>query len=304
LEDDLNCYVMIGVLTLPLSVRQSTKKSVKETSDETVTQVKMNEGGEITKVSTSASHNTKLSGPVDVKLASKSPLADLDYTTASNPWLQADTSKLAKQSRKANKAQGKTEDKAEMLVSKLKKNQKSKQLDAEDDVEIDLDNVLTIAQAKSKNAEAKHKATKQSPTSAKKAAPADDTFASDDDGDDDDGDVDSGMVHTKNPLAFTQRELVEQAFANDNVVQEFEDEKREIMEEDTPKDQDLTLPGWGAWGGKGLKDRKNVVIKKALPGEGVAANKRKDAKLGNVIISEKRSKKVNICFLLYACISI
>jgi U3 small nucleolar RNA-associated protein 14 len=102
------------------------------------------------------------------------------------------------------------------------------------------------------------------------------------------------MTHAKNPLAFTQRELVEQAFANDNVVQEFEEEKREAMEEDAPKDQDLTLPGWGAWGGKGLKDRKNVVVKKALPGEGVTASKRKDAKLGNVIISEKRIKKVRL----------
>ncbi|KAJ2962821.1 hypothetical protein NQZ79_g2114 [Umbelopsis isabellina] len=290
-KDDKYAQVANNPGRMMFGIGKSTKKNVKETNDETMAQVKMNEAGEVTKVSTSASHNTKLSGPVDVKLPSKSPLADLDDSTTSNPWLQADTSKLAKQSRKANKAQGKTEDKAEMLVSKIKKNQKSKQQNAEDDIEINLDNVLTIAQAKSKNAEIKQKTAKQASTPAKKAVSADDTFASDDDGDDDDADVDGGMVHSKNPLAFTQRELVEQAFANDNVVQEFEDEKREIMEEDTPKDQDLTLPGWGAWGGKGLKDRKNVVIKKALPGEGVAANKRKDAKLGNVIISEKRSKK-------------
>jgi U3 small nucleolar RNA-associated protein 14 len=238
-----------------------------------------------------------MSGPVDVKLPSKSPLADLDNSTASNPWLQADTSKLAKQSRKANKAQGKTDDKAELLISKLKKNQKSKQAEAEEDVEIDLDNVLTIAQAKEKTVQAKQKNMPVKPAATAPAAKTssqdqDDTFASDDEsGDEAD---DGGMTHAKNPLAFTQRELVEQAFANDNVVQEFEEEKREAMEEDAPKDQDLTLPGWGAWGGKGLKDRKNVVVKKALPGEGVTASKRKDAKLGNVIISEKRIKKVRL----------
>ncbi|KAH8552611.1 small-subunit processome [Umbelopsis sp. PMI_123] len=199
-------------------------------------------------------------------------------------------------SRKANKAQGKTENKAEQLVSKLKKNQSSKLEAAEEDVEIDLDNVLTIAQAKDKTKQVS-KANQSSKSTAATASAktdkqhGDTAFDSDDDSDDSDAGENGGMVHTKNPLAFTQRELVEQAFANDNVVEEFEQEKLEVMEEDAPKDQDLTLPGWGAWGGKGLKDRKNKVIKKALPGEGVVANKRKDAKLGNVIISERRIKK-------------
>ncbi|KAF9579562.1 hypothetical protein BGW38_004133, partial [Lunasporangiospora selenospora] len=47
----------------------------------------------------------------------------------------------------------------------------------------------------------------------------------------------------------------------------------------------------GSWGGKGSKGRKNVVVKKAQPGDGVDASKRKDAKLRHVIISEKRNKK-------------
>ncbi|KAI8582424.1 hypothetical protein K450DRAFT_227120 [Umbelopsis ramanniana AG] len=267
------------------------KQDQKEVTDPSSVNITLNEAGEVQKVSSSAAHATKMSGPVNVKLPSKSPLADLDNATASNPWLQADTSKLAKQSRKANKAQGKIEDKAEHLISKMKKNQKSKQEDAEEDVEIDLDNVLTIAQAKDKTKQA-NKPTKSTTASAKtNKENGDAAFASDDDDDGSDVDENGGMVHTKNPLAFTQRELVEQAFANDNVVEEFEEDKREAMEEDAPKDEDLTLPGWGAWGGKGLKDRKNKVVKKALPGEGVAANKRRDAKLGNVIISEKRIKK-------------
>ncbi|KAI9285465.1 small-subunit processome [Umbelopsis sp. AD052] len=274
-------------------VSKIAKQDQKEDTDSSSVNINLNEAGEVHKVSSSAAHATKMSGPVNVKLPSKSPLADLDNATASNPWLQADTSKLAKQSRKANKAQGKIEDKAEHLISKMKKNQKSKQEDAEEDVEIDLDNVLTIAQAKSKQAS---KATPAKPTTAAAAKTnkengGDAAFASDDEDDGSDVDENGGMVHTKNPLAFTQRELVEQAFANDNVVEEFEEEKREAMEEDAPKDEDLTLPGWGAWGGKGLKDRKNKVVKKALPGEGVVASKRRDAKLGNVIISEKRIKK-------------
>ena len=50
-----------------------------------------------------------------------------------------------------------------------------------------------------------------------------------------------------------QRLTIAQAFAADDVVEEFEAEKRKIEERDKPKDIDLTLPGWGTWGGTGLK---------------------------------------------------
>ncbi|KJE96693.1 hypothetical protein CAOG_06972 [Capsaspora owczarzaki ATCC 30864] len=87
-----------------------------------------------------------------------------------------------------------------------------------------------------------------------------------------------------------QRKLIERAFANDNVVAEFEAEKRALVEADAPKDEDVTLPGWGAWGGEGIADPfpKKREIKKAAPG----ANKpRADAKLKHVIINEKLDRK-------------
>ena len=53
-----------------------------------------------------------------------------------------------------------------------------------------------------------------------------------------------------------QRMTIAQAFASDDVVDEFLSEKRDIAERDKPKDIDLTLPGWGDWGGIGLQPSK------------------------------------------------
>ncbi|GAA6047448.1 hypothetical protein JCM3770_001310 [Rhodotorula araucariae] len=94
----------------------------------------------------------------------------------------------------------------------------------------------------------------------------------------------------KGPAAFRQRELVKEAFANDDVVADFAEEKRREIERDAPREEDNTLPGWGAWAGKGAKKQKNArkfVTKIA----GVEASKRKDAQLNHVIISEKKDRK-------------
>ena len=49
--------------------------------------------------------------------------------------------------------------------------------------------------------------------------------------------------------------LVAQAFAGDNVIEEeFIKEKEKIVQEGTPQDKDVTLPGWGVWGGSGVKN--------------------------------------------------
>lgn len=97
-----------------------------------------------------------------------------------------------------------------------------------------------------------------------------------------------GMVHSSR-VTFSQRDLVARAFANDNVVQEFDAEKEQIMQEDADKTEDLTLPGWGSWAGKGIKKKKNKVTRTI---KGVDPSRRKDAKLSKVIINEKRIKKV------------
>ena len=50
-----------------------------------------------------------------------------------------------------------------------------------------------------------------------------------------------------------QRQMTKEAFAGDDVIRDFLKEKREAVEASKPKDLDLTLPGWGKWGGMGLK---------------------------------------------------
>ncbi|RUP47697.1 Utp14 protein-domain-containing protein [Jimgerdemannia flammicorona] len=254
----------------------------------------LNDSGQVKKVAVSAAHNTRMSGPVSINGPSKAPSTkqqDTAQEEESNPWLQADTSRVVTQSKKQNKGVGKASDaKSDKLVSKLKKQKWLAGERDEEDIEIDLGNALTLAEA-TRAAKTKKKAKQNSSDAA--VADTEDR----DDGQDEDSDLDDvadkqpKMVHAKNALAFSQRELVARAFANDNVVEEFEEEKRQAMEEDAPKEVDLTLPGWGAWSGKGIVDKKNVVVKKPLPGEGVEASKRQDAKLKHVIINEKRVKK-------------
>jgi U3 small nucleolar RNA-associated protein 14 len=47
--------------------------------------------------------------------------------------------------------------------------------------------------------------------------------------------------------------MIKEAFAGDDVIKEFLKEKREAIQANKPKAVDLTLPGWGEWGGMNLK---------------------------------------------------
>ncbi|XP_071954894.1 U3 small nucleolar RNA-associated protein 14 homolog A-like isoform X2 [Antedon mediterranea] len=83
---------------------------------------------------------------------------------------------------------------------------------------------------------------------------------------------------------------IQEAFADDDVVEDFQQDKKRKIDESTPKDIDLTLPGWGDWGGTGVKPskrKKKRFIIKAPP-----AAPRQDRKLAHVIINEKRNKSV------------
>lgn len=84
-----------------------------------------------------------------------------------------------------------------------------------------------------------------------------------------------------------QRQMIKEAFAGDDVIRDFLKEKREAVEASKPKDVDLTLPGWGEWGGVGLKPsakKKRRFLIKTPEGP-----PRKDKNLPNVIISEQRN---------------
>ncbi|CAG8607857.1 2819_t:CDS:10 [Paraglomus brasilianum] len=233
----------------------------------------------------------------------------------SNPWLQTDTSKVATSSKKSNKGLGKDSNKYDKMVTKLKRKSREEK---EEDVEIDMDNVLTMEPPKEKEKDSAKKKKKRKKRKTKKQQGnnqdtqtsenangninttniGEDESNEDDEKEDDEKEDDDGIskslhiVHVKSATAFTQRELVARAFANDDVVKEFEADKLATIDEEEPKGKNVTLPGWGTWGGKGVKpSKKPPIILKPLPGEGVQASKRKDAKLKHVIINEKRVKK-------------
>ena len=104
---------------------------------------------------------------------------------------------------------------------------------------------------------------------------------------------DSNETAEKAPFVLRNRDLVSKAFAGDEVVADFEAEKRATIEDEEEKIIDVTLPGWGSWTGEGigkkqLKRNKGKIFTKQ---PGVAKEKRQDAKLDRVIINEKRAKK-------------
>ncbi|EAW08295.1 UTP14 family protein [Aspergillus clavatus NRRL 1] len=106
----------------------------------------------------------------------------------------------------------------------------------------------------------------------------------------DDNDSDEEDV----PVLLKNHDLVKRAFAGDEVVQDFDQEKIDTIEEEGDKVIDETLPGWGSWAGDGVSKRELRRQKKVLTKvEGVKPENRKDAKLSRVIINEKRIRKNN-----------
>lgn len=88
---------------------------------------------------------------------------------------------------------------------------------------------------------------------------------------------------------FTQSELIREAFAGDDVMAEFEEEKRQVVVDEDDKEEDLTLPGWGDWAGEGFVNKKRRIVRKI---DGVAQKDlRKDKNMKGVIINERVNKK-------------
>lgn len=232
-------------------------------------------------------------GSAATRARSRSPSPAVGVFGDVNPWLDGTNSGP---SRKRNKLTTSAESKA---VGKLKK---AAQVKDDDEVEISL--AAPKASKAPKKAEKATPAPKASETKAPKsilkvksdvsteqakAATSNKRRAADSDSDSD-SDADLLPVTGNGPKAFTQRELVAEAFAGDNVVEDFAREKAALIEADAPQTVDTTLPGWGSWGGKGTKKRKTnpKFLKKTA---GVAAEERKDAGRANVMITEKKDKK-------------
>ncbi|KAG6330003.1 hypothetical protein ID866_9086 [Astraeus odoratus] len=231
-----------------------------------------------------------------------SPTPVLDAATSvvstpelSNPWLVPAVS--SGPARKKNEAvvhknanaMAKSSNKLKKQVAKGEEERERARDDAI--LEIDVDKVLTISPPAS-NPSVKSKGKKRLK---QQAFINTGNHTPDDDSDvhseiEDQEKAETSGINARGVKAFQQRELVALAFAGDNVVQAFEEAKRQEIETDAPREVDTTLPGWGSWGGTGTKKLppKPRLIKR-LPG--VDPSSRADFNKAHVIISEKRDKK-------------
>ncbi|NWT08208.1 UT14A protein, partial [Vireo altiloquus] len=87
-----------------------------------------------------------------------------------------------------------------------------------------------------------------------------------------------------------QRGMITEAFAGDDVVADFRREKRKAEEATKPQPVNLVLPGWGEWGGTGLKPSARKVKRFLI--KPPPAPPRKDQHLPHVIMSEQRNAHV------------
>jgi U3 small nucleolar RNA-associated protein 14 len=110
-----------------------------------------------------------------------------------------------------------------------------------------------------------------------------------------DSDSDDDDVHL--PLAIRDQKLIERAFAGEDVHGQFEEEKGVIEQEDDEKEIDNTLPGWGNWVGDGVsaREKRRHQGRFITKVDGVKKKDRQDFKMKDVIISEKRIRKVCFC---------
>ncbi|CDH11223.1 related to U3 small nucleolar RNA-associated protein 14 [Zygosaccharomyces bailii ISA1307] len=101
---------------------------------------------------------------------------------------------------------------------------------------------------------------------------------------------DLNLLSQEPNFMFKQQDVIAEAFAGDDVVASFEEEKKRVAESEDDKEEDVTLPGWGEWAGAGANPKKKRKFVKKVKGT-VQKDKRKDRSLKNVIINEKLNKK-------------
>lgn len=108
------------------------------------------------------------------------------------------------------------------------------------------------------------------------------------------------FIDTSNTLAventepteeFEQKEVIKEAFAGDDVVEEFENEKKRTVDEEDDQWVEDGQPGFNNWLGGTVTQRKKQK-KKTKKVQGVKArDERRDKKLDSVIINEKVNKR-------------
>ncbi|KAK4625415.1 U3 small nucleolar RNA-associated protein 14 [Fulvia fulva] len=116
-----------------------------------------------------------------------------------------------------------------------------------------------------------------------------------------DGDSDAEEEEPSNPILTAKEQqlsIQQRAFAGDDVQAAFEAEKADQIASEDEKEVSTHLPGWGSWTGDGLSRSIRKANKKAAHNplwktklDGVKQADRKDARLANVIVSEKADRK-------------
>nr|CAD7442090.1 unnamed protein product [Timema bartmani] len=101
---------------------------------------------------------------------------------------------------------------------------------------------------------------------------------------------DEGIDDEEDEEEMKRYNIVAEAFADDNVVADFSQEKKEAVVKSTPQNIDLSMPGWGDWAGQNLsvskRKKRRFVIK--VPKDAP----RRDENKGNVIINQEKDVKV------------
>ncbi|XP_064090817.1 U3 small nucleolar RNA-associated protein 14 homolog A-like [Macrobrachium nipponense] len=87
-------------------------------------------------------------------------------------------------------------------------------------------------------------------------------------------------------------DVIQQAFAEDYLVDEFKSAKDEAIERDKPKALSLVLPGWGEWTGPNIQVSKRK--KRRFAANMPKPPPRKDDTMGNVIYNEKADVHSNL----------
>ncbi|KAK9837770.1 hypothetical protein WJX74_004747 [Apatococcus lobatus] len=110
------------------------------------------------------------------------------------------------------------------------------------------------------------------------------------------GEEDGGLAGAMAPMKgaeMSQRELVAQAFAGDDVEADFQQMKDAEVAEEVPKvEEPSMLPGWGTWAGQQREPKwmRDARVK-AQKEKDAALKARKDAKLKAVVVSERWDKR-------------
>lgn len=80
--------------------------------------------------------------------------------------------------------------------------------------------------------------------------------------------------------------LKDEDSVEDEHLEMFKKEKIEDIEKTLPKETTVVLPGWGDWGGTGIETKQTVLNTIHSTEDGIIPKRRKDFKMGRVLINE------------------